>query len=281
MDNDPSFHPLFSDPGADIVLASKGGSTRFRVHSWTLKTTSGFFRQMFSLPNPDTSPAEVLYLDEDEVTLEHLLRMACGFPLLPVQDYDQIDALLFAAEKFDMPGPMSIIRLLVSTQPLAGTGHPLRLYSVACRYGWAEEAKLASTQTLTTDLHDPEFRPLLQRLSTTAVLDLFQLRHARREGLRKRLNDPPFVPGGSTTCISCHSPIDYHTWRELKYKIVLEMDLRPLGDTIMNYGLVEWREAQACWAAKCKCDRNLYDKAETLRVIRECIDGLPKSIEGW
>lgn len=92
------------------------------------------------------------------------------------------------------------------------------------------------------------------------------------------MNDPPFVPGGTANCVSCHTLINYHTWRELKYKIILEMDVRPLGDTI-DTGLSDWPEAQACWLAQClKCSRFLYDKGETTRVIRECIDKLPRTI---
>lgn len=100
--------------------------------------------------------------------------------------------------------------------------------------------------------------------------------------LRKRLNEPPFVSGGVATCNNCGSTIDYGTWRELKYKIVLEMDLRPLGDTILDPNLSEWPEALACWEAKCGqpgCSRYLYDKNETFRVIRECIEKLPKTID--
>lgn len=44
------FHPLFSSPEGDVVLSARGGQTYFRVHSYTLKTTSGFFRAMYNLP---------------------------------------------------------------------------------------------------------------------------------------------------------------------------------------------------------------------------------------
>lgn len=92
--------------------------------------------------------------------------MVSGLPLLPVVHYDIVDKILYAAEKYDMPGPMSIMRLLVMTPPLLD--QPFRLYTVACRYGWEEEvviladtlfrsnsykARFASTQTLTADLH--------------------------------------------------------------------------------------------------------------------------------
>ena len=121
-----------------------------------------------------------LYLDEDEKTLDALLRMVCGLPLLPIDTHDLADGLLYAAEKYDMPGPLSIVRLVLQTAPLAMD--PLRLYAAACRFGWESEAKTASMQTLTYNLHDPIHRPALQRLSTTAVLDLFALHRARREG---------------------------------------------------------------------------------------------------
>lgn len=187
-------------------------------------------------------------MDEDAFTLESLLRMACGLPILPITSYDAVDALLYAAEKYDMPGPMSIIRVLVMTPPLLD--QPLRLYAVACRFGWDHEAKHASTETLALDLHSEPYRDALQTLSTTALLNLFQLHRDRREGLRTRLDDPPFVGGGTALCVACGWQIDYHTWRELKYKIILEMDVRPLGDSVVNTGLLDWHEAKACWNAK-------------------------------
>jgi hypothetical protein len=113
-------------------------------------------------------------------TLELLLRMVSGLPLgLPIVHYDVVDKILFAAEKYDMPGPMSIMRLLVMTPPLLD--QPFRLYTVSCRYGWEDEARFASTQTLTHYLYDPEVRPLLQRLSAAALLNLFELHHSRKE----------------------------------------------------------------------------------------------------
>lgn len=43
-------HPAFSSPEGDVILSARGGQTFFRVHSYTLKTTSGFFKEMYSLP---------------------------------------------------------------------------------------------------------------------------------------------------------------------------------------------------------------------------------------
>ncbi|KAJ3483284.1 hypothetical protein NLI96_g6422 [Meripilus lineatus] len=274
-----NYHPQFNSPDSDTILGSKDGYL-FRVHSYTLKTTSGWFRTMFSLPQQGSSAAsETIFVDEDYPTLEALLRMVCGLPIPRLDSFEIIEPVLYAAEKYDMPGPLSIIRALLMTGPLLSD--PLRLYTIACRYGWDHEARQASTQTLTLNLHSPTHRQTLMKLSTEALLNLVDLHHRRREALRKRLNEHPFVnDSGDTTCANCQSSVNYHTWRELKYVIVLEMDVRPLGDTILNGGLGEWPAAKACWNAKCEaCGRVLYDRKETLKGIRECIDQLPKTVE--
>lgn len=99
--------------------------------------------------------------------------------------------------------------------------------------------------------------------------------------LKEYLDSPPFVSGGPSRCIQCETPINNTTWRELKHRINGEMDVRPLGDTILDTGLCSWPEASACWRAACSdegCKRLLYDRSETIRVIRESIDKLPKTI---
>ena len=247
-------HPLFSNPDGDVILGSKDGKVLFRTHAFVLKTTSGWFRTLFSLPQkcPPVEP-DVIYMEEGAAILESLLSMACGLPIIPPTNYDAVDSLLFAAEKYDMPGPLSIIRMLVMTPPFLS--QPLRLYAVACRFGWEAEAQYASTQSLSLDLHSELHCASLQSLSTLALLNLLQMHRDRREALRRRLDDPPFVGGGTAVCVACGWQIDYHTWRELKYKIILEMDVRPLGDTVVNAGLLEWPEAKACWSATVRSRR--------------------------
>lgn len=137
-------------------------------------------RSLTVFRNNISSPDEVVYLDEDTYTVECLVRMICGLPSLPVETYDQIDTLLFAAEKYDMPGPMSILRLQLLTPSFLKD--PFRLYGIACRFGWDSEAKFSSTQTLTYNVHDTAFRPSLERMPAEAILNLFGLHRSRREG---------------------------------------------------------------------------------------------------
>jgi hypothetical protein len=123
--------------------------------------------------------SDIIYLDEEVEVLEHLLYMVCGLPFPEITTHDLLELLLFAAEKYDMPGPMSIMKMYLLTP--STLGNTLRLYSIARRYDWQKEAKVLSTRTLSLNIHDPVHRSSLQTLSTEALLDLFALHRSRRE----------------------------------------------------------------------------------------------------
>lgn len=228
---------------------------------------------------PSIADPEVIHLDEDSSTLELLFCMISGLPIQPLMSFDTVDALLFASEKYDMPGPMSLVRIAVLTPPLAD--QPLRLYAAASRCGWTEEAKVASQRTLAMDLWQDENWEMLAKVDVRFALALLKLHRSRKECLRKKLDEHPFVNANPLSyCSKCRRQTDHHAWRELKHKIIAEMDIRPLGDTILDEGLMEWPEAKACWEAKCPhvdCAIVQYDKVETIRLIKECIDDLPKT----
>ncbi|KAH9044195.1 hypothetical protein EDB84DRAFT_1559050 [Lactarius hengduanensis] len=264
------YHPLFTFE-SDVVLASRDGIL-FRVPSTTLKMTSSWFRAMFTLPQsappsatPSTSasplartsslnpPAdsEVISLDEDARTLEPLLRMACGLEIATLDTWDAVEPVLYAAEKYDMPGPASIVRALLRTPVFADA--PLRLYAAACHFGWADDARAASTRSLVLDLHAPDHRAALMRLRTADLLALFELHHTRRA---RSETHPPHAARAA-------------------------LERRPAGDTVLS-GLEEWPLAQACWASRCKktlCVSPVYDKALSSKAIKEVLDSLPNAVE--
>ena len=295
MPGQPSFHPLFSTEG-DIVLRSKD-AVLFRVPSSALRMTSSWFRAMFSLPQSPPSNAlssdgtgigraseSEIALDEDSRTVEHFLRMICGLAIPELDSWDVVDPLLYVAEKYDTPGPVSIIRALLRTPPFLEA--PLHLYATACRWGWEPEARIAATLTLSLNLYAPENRAGLLKLKTPSLLALIDLHHSRREKLRTRLSQPPFLTDGqmgdgSARCPRCGDALDYVAWRELKLHMILEIDLKPSGESFKE-GLESWPAAKACWAAKCRktgCMSSVFDKVLTSRVILEAIAALPDSVE--
>jgi hypothetical protein len=272
------FHPDFSSEEADVILASKDSALHFRVHSFTLKSTSAFFQTMFTLPqNSNGGQSDIIYLHEDAEVLEPLLRMACGLPYSDITSLDLLESVIYAAEKYEMPGPMSTLRVLLSSPTLPED--PIRLYAIARKHDWLDVAKILSTRTLTLNIWDDAHKSALKTASSDALLDLFMLHRSRKESLREMLNNPPFVSGDSATCIQCNGIIDYSSWRDLKNKMLLEIEERPKGDTVLDPGISIWPEAIVCWKASCVgCNRLLYDKVETIRVVRDCIDSLRDTI---
>jgi len=277
-----SYHPPFDSQDADIVLRSTGG-TYYRIPSFTLRNTSGFFRTMLSLPqNGDTQKDDPIPINEKDGVLERVLRMISGLETPKWESFDEVDDVLSLVENWDTPGPLAIIRSAI-TSPLF-LADPLRLYVIATHFEWEEEAKLASKYTLSLSLHDDEYQAVLQRLSAKHLLALLTF-HRKRRDLFKRFIDSeePFNAGNANPyhCQGCGEETDNHTWRELKAKIYLEMDRRPLGDTLCGLDMEEWPESVACWSAKCKkegCGKLNYNKATTLRDIKAGIERLPSTI---
>ncbi|TFK35125.1 hypothetical protein BDQ12DRAFT_612203 [Crucibulum laeve] len=295
-----TYHPSFSSLEADVVLRSTEG-TLYRVDSYTLLTTSGLFETMFRLPQPKTQyesssdcqvladirETEEIDVYESDDVLERLLPLLCGLVMPRWNTLDQVERILTVAEKWDTPGPIASIRSAL-TSPHFLRSEPLRIYALAKHFDWPEEAKLASTHTLTLDLHDPSHAPILERMSSKDLLPLLQLHRARRDQFRLLIDSPERFTAGNSSPYHCSrcgvTQLDNHTWRELKNAMFLEIDRRPLGDTLgVACGeSAEWPESLACWEAKCKkegCGGFNYDRIATLRQIRNCIDSLPLTIE--
>ncbi|CAA7263774.1 unnamed protein product [Cyclocybe aegerita] len=300
--DDPAtqYHPLFSLPDADVVLRSLQG-TLYRIHSFTLRMTSGFFETMFSLPQPkthrprrddlDTAKTElhpdVLDVYENDFPLERLLRLISGLPVPRWETMDEIERVLTLAEKWDTPGPIASIRSALNSHRFLHD-HPLRCYVLATHFGWKQEAKLASTHTLTLNLYDPAHSSIIDRLSSKDLLSLLNLHRRRRDMFRELLNSPERFAAGNSSPYHCNrcgvTELDNHTWRVFKSAMFIEMERRPLGDTLgLAVGeTAGWPEAIACWEAQCTkegCGGLNYDRIATLRQIRACISLLPLTIE--
>ncbi|KAF5330042.1 hypothetical protein D9611_010474 [Ephemerocybe angulata] len=177
---DEYFHPDFSDRGGDVALVPKGRKRLFRTHTFTLKSSSGFFRSKLDRPRSSTSQkVQVVYLDEEEVVLEYLLRMVSGMEFPELDSCDLVEDLLQAAVRLEMTGPVDIIRLALTSPPLA-TMNPFRMYDICFRNGWDAEARLFATQTLASNLLDGGHSQLEGR-SPTGLLRLLEARQTRRE----------------------------------------------------------------------------------------------------
>ncbi|KAJ7107002.1 hypothetical protein C8R44DRAFT_805089 [Mycena epipterygia] len=280
------YHPAFSSE-ADIVLQSAEG-TLYRIHSYTLRTTSGLFRTMLSLPPPTGGHmAEPIAIHEPDAVADPLLRLMCGLATDPWHSYDQLESVVFLAEKWDAPGPLAAVRTALSGHRWL-TAAPLRIYALAAHFGWRAELALASKHTLALDLFTPVHAETLSSLPPAALLALLRLHRGRRDALRTALDSPErFVAGNGDAymCAACAvTPLENHTWRALKTRVFREMDCRPDGEAlgVPVGGMCDWPETRACWAATCVregCGAANYDRVGTLKQIRACVDALPVAVD--
>jgi hypothetical protein len=239
---------------------------------------------MFSLPQAGIIPNDdvTITMDETGKILGTLLRMVSGLPIAQWESFDHLESILQATEKYDMAGPFSTVRSTI-TSPLLPPD-PLRMYAIAARYEWEEEAKIASTLSLTLPIHKSIYTPLLERIPSKYLVRLFGLRRRRVRQFRHLLdNCKAFDVGNSDRrlCKLCKHGVDNHPWRDLKAAMVCELERRPMGDTLLDTEMSDWKVAQACWAATCsnpKCLVTLYSQAETLATIRACINSLSSTI---
>ncbi|KAJ7735013.1 hypothetical protein B0H16DRAFT_1695732 [Mycena metata] len=303
-----TYHPLFSDDNADVVLQSVEG-TSYRVHSLVLKTTSGFFRTMLSLPQPSNAkvPYEVAAGEKDSVlekttpgffrtismlslqqspeakvsqeipvgekdsVMEGVLRMMCGLEIPRWASLDEVEAAVELIEKWDAPGPLSLIRTAVTSSLFLDQS--LRIYGLTSRFGWQEETTVALIFTLRLELLNGEHTGKLHRLSTSSLLALVTFHEDRKARFKEAMNGALFVHGNQEVqiCVGCQRRLDDNSlWRLLKEKLISDFNRRPLGDQLfMN--MWNWPEATACFGAKCICGRAYYDQNGTVRNIQEAV----------
>ncbi|TCD63992.1 NADH-cytochrome b5 reductase [Steccherinum ochraceum] len=281
-------HPEFADDTADIILASSD-NIHFRVHSVILKVSSGWFRTLFTLPQSggaeddggsESRPKEIIPMNEPASTLEVVLSMVCGkeIPVARLQSIDFIEELLQVAEKYDMPGAASIVRLSVSLS-LVKT-HPIRVYGIACRWGWTDVARTASAHTVHLDLLARQNVLELRHVSSVDLTRLMLLHRRRRDEFRAKLDSTEMfyanvVPG---KCTGCNADISHYRWHALKYAWTVLLEEKPM--VVAQKDLLEKPELLEVLDTKCpRCHKTLYNAESTLQNLRHILEELPTSVE--
>jgi len=102
----------------------------FSLPQGSLPTSS---RSQNIKPGATAADTEVISLDDDSHMLEPLLHMICRLEISAFNMWDAIKPVLYAAEKYNMPGPTSIVHMPTFINK------PLQLYAAACHFGWAED----------------------------------------------------------------------------------------------------------------------------------------------
>lgn len=282
-------HPSFDAPDADVILCSSD-HVFFRIHSPILHFTSSWFQTLFSLPqcppsykqsdSPAPSPTpEVIHMVEDAHIIEGVLSMAGGRVLPKIETFEYLEDLLHTAEKYDMPGVLSILRLAIMT-PQFLDAHPVRVYAIACQWGWTEEAKLASTKTLGIDLLGHDAIKDLGIVESPHLTALMLLHRHRRDTLRAGLDSHTSfyannVPG---RCAHCQRENAHVGWMHLKHVWSNAIEQHPAD--IASGAVLQDPELHEMLGQVCQhCQRKLYNAEGTIAKLKQLLEKLPTTVE--
>ncbi|KAI0253678.1 hypothetical protein BJV78DRAFT_1104707, partial [Lactifluus subvellereus] len=136
---------------ADIIIRS-ADHTNFPIHKSILASSSQFFKDMFSLPQPSSAVVNglpVVHVSEDAELVQALITVLYPIPSKIPTSYDRVLALLAAAQKYDMSAVKSSIRAEVRRRNLLATsGTAAFVYAIASKNRLLPESETAARLTL-------------------------------------------------------------------------------------------------------------------------------------
>ena len=194
----------FDAPDSDTVLRSSDGE-ELRVHRLILSLTSPVFRGMFNLPQSAEPSSQIPTVDipESSDILKPFLQYL--YPLSPpkIPNLAMWAALYTIADKYGTEGVMDSLKDILIPRFLEAS--PLRVYALASRWGFEEEAKIASTKTLTIDISKEIPREDAELMGGAACQQLYLLHLNRREAARALVVNHP-RPSASDPSCTCPPP---------------------------------------------------------------------------
>ena len=196
---------FFTTDDGDIILRAgqeSGSIHDFRVHKFILSLASPVFKDMFAFPQPpDQDPDEqpgvpTIDVPDPPQVLDAILRFIYpGVELPTFTDLSIVSALLAAADKYNIATMYPVLR----TALRAGLPHDsFRVYAIACRFGFSEEAREAAMVSTTESILYGNFDEVVQHISSA---DLFRFVRfvQERETKGRSIIDHSFM--WSTMCL--------------------------------------------------------------------------------
>ncbi|EIN12471.1 hypothetical protein PUNSTDRAFT_118293 [Punctularia strigosozonata HHB-11173 SS5] len=262
---------FLEESSSDIILrTSYPEPTEFPAHRCILSIASGFWHDMFSLPQSSTeanTPRPIIDLSESTQTVERLLRLI--YPVLdpPIDSLDAIVPVLEAAVKYDIPLVIEKMRKLLVT-PAQVESAPLRVFAIAERFGLEEEAKIASRHTLSVNLLDSPLSEDLKHVTAYSYHQLLVLHRERAQAAQLLLDR--HVPGGDH-CEKCGH--EKRWWVDYKKRAKEELAVRPTGNVVFE---IKWTSKSV--AACVGCAGNILRAMPWLDMMKQKVDMLRSTI---
>lgn len=267
----------FDAHDADIILTS-AEHTEFRVHRCILAAASPFFHDMFTLPQnaSEVNHAQlpIIPVSEPSHILDTLLRFVYPIPNPHIDSLDELVPVLTAATKYDLTSVVISLRAIL-VDPRFTSTEPTRVYAIASRFEFEEEAQIASKYTLSVNVLEAPLSDDLKFISAYAYHRLLDLHRRRvKEALQMlKLSD-------DVKCMQCNgSPYSVYVvpkwWGEFEKSARLELSVRPTTDVIFSMEFL----AQAAISSGCqRCAGSVLDSWKFLQELKKNIDELPDTI---
>lgn len=190
-----------SSTPSSLTLISREG-TLYHVDANILRLNSNLFDTMLTLPAPGHCSSKEAVRDtsievfEQDATLSQFLRLVDGGSIRWTR-IENAYPILELVEKWDCTLLLRRLRDQLSLSHIPRT-QPLRFFALAHHFEWTEEARQASTYTLSLDLEAPEHAVIMEQLPRRAAQSLLDLRRQRSAQFRRLLDNPTRFPGGNS-----------------------------------------------------------------------------------
>ncbi|KZS91193.1 hypothetical protein SISNIDRAFT_414320 [Sistotremastrum niveocremeum HHB9708] len=270
--------PEFTE--GDFTIRSADGQT-FRVFRAILAASSQFWKDLFSIPRPVLNSAldspntddDVVDVSESALTVRTLLQFTYPISDPTITSLDHLVPVLEASLKFDMQDATSKLRkLLISPEYLQSS--PTRVYAIACRFELYEEAKIASRETLRSNILD---LPLSEDLKYISAYDYHRLLDLHRQRVAAALELLRITP--NIKCPQCSLTHYGNTgtpkwWEDFDMRAKQELHKAPITDTIFSMRFLARSAVAGCQ----RCGASILESYDYLLEIKASIDKLPDTI---
>lgn len=270
-------HP-FDKSNADIILRSSDNPpVDFRLFKLLLSLASPFFDTTFTLPQPDNveDGIPIILMSEDQHTLELLLILCYPISVEEpphISSLQDLQLVIQAAMKFEMEGIQKYTRRVL-VEPRFIESQPLRVFAIACRYGWAAEARKAARFTL----RQPVTVPFVEELEYISAAVFYRLQEYHRKcgeiaaatTLQLAIASSPDDDRVWTTCLTClpaegrgnskrrtgygpGRPGVRKWWMTWINQVTEEVKKLPWGETVKKYDMIKAAIEAAKECPNCK-----------------------------
>lgn len=259
----PAGYP-FDHPNADIVLRSSDDKpTDFYVFKLLLTLASPFFELLLSLPQPLEGARHdipVVEMAEDKVILNLILRFCLPISMVEpprLSSLRELQMVLGAAMKLEMQGVQDHLRKELVAPRFIET-QPLRVFAIACHYGWLTEAKRAARLTL----RQPRNTPFIDELQLITAATYYRLQEYQNKCGEIAASRVAFLARDISvddddtvwsTCLTCSRAGNARWWRsngnsipgvrkwwvDWMDNVAKELQKIPWGETVKKWDLME------------------------------------------